>query len=69
MDSPEAYTNLHRRYTATDHSYGKGNVEVIAKTFGYSAEDLTTVPKNANMGLNPLVALTLLLFPPFNRYT
>ena len=58
MDSQTIYSNVNERYGATARApdnakYGK----TVAEAFGYTSEDLATIPQEANLGLscgNPL---------------
>jgi arsenite methyltransferase len=58
MDSAEIYRAVSERYSAASRGTADGKYEsTVAASFGYSEEDLKSVPKGANLGLscgNPL---------------
>lgn len=63
MDSTTIYEKVKERYSATalapdDASYGKA----VAEAFGYSAEELASIPAESNLGLscgNPIALANL----------
>ncbi|KAF4452147.1 hypothetical protein F53441_4957 [Fusarium austroafricanum] len=62
MSSEDIYTQVSERYgSAAKGSYANSN-NTIAKAFGYSEEELASIPKDANLGLScgtPLAIATL----------
>jgi arsenite methyltransferase len=63
MDSTTIYNHVHNRYSATARSYTvDDHVKAVAEAFGYSAEELASIPSDANLGLscgNPLALASL----------
>lgn len=62
MNEKQIYEKVQERYGSAakvnDDKYG----DTIAKAFGYSEEELTSIPRNANLGLscgNPLALANL----------
>ena len=58
MNSAEMYRAVRQRYSIASRGTADGKYEsTVAVSFGYSEEDLKSVPKGANLGLscgNPL---------------
>lgn len=59
MDTAAAYAAVHDRYSALARSSGSNSsqAEKVALSFGYSADELATIPDGANLGVscgNPL---------------
>lgn len=63
MDSTTIYSHVHDRYSATARSDAAENhVKNVAQAFGYSAEELASIPSDSNLGLscgNPLALASL----------
>jgi arsenite methyltransferase len=62
MDSPTIYTHVFSRYTATALSKPNPHAKTVAEVFGYSPDDLSSTPSEANLGLsccNPLAIASL----------
>jgi arsenite methyltransferase len=63
MNSATIYQHVHDRYSATArNTSASDHVQTVAQAFGYSAEDLASIPQDANLGLscgNPLALTTL----------
>jgi len=62
MDSSTIYSHVSSRYTATALSTPHPHANTVAEAFGYSADDLTSTPSEANLGLscgNPLALASL----------
>ncbi|KAJ4363956.1 hypothetical protein N0V83_009409 [Neocucurbitaria cava] len=65
MDSTTIYDQVHSRYTATAQaaaSSSSHHVDIVAQAFGYSTEDLASIPSGSNIGLscgNPLALASL----------
>ncbi|KAH7406623.1 arsenite methyltransferase [Phaeosphaeria sp. MPI-PUGE-AT-0046c] len=63
MDSTSIYSHVHGRYSATARSGAVGDhVKNVAQAFGYSAEELASIPSDSNLGLscgNPLALASL----------
>jgi hypothetical protein len=62
MNSAEIYAQVQERYGAAARSAGIKYGETVAKTFGYSEEELAAIPKEANLGLscgNPLAIASI----------
>lgn len=61
MTSKDIYVRVSEFYSSAIETHSV-QADVIAKAFGYSAEDLESIPKEANLGLscgNPLAVATL----------
>lgn len=57
MDSSKIYEQVLEHYSAASRGASAQYSEAIAKSFGYSTEELANVPEGANLGLscgNPL---------------
>jgi arsenite methyltransferase len=63
MDSTTIYNHVHTRYSATARTDSPtDHVQTVARAFGYSAEDLASIPSASNLGLscgNPLALASL----------
>jgi hypothetical protein len=62
MDSNKMYRNVQEHYGAVARSDNPNYGGAIAKAFGYSNEELASIPKNSNFGLscsNPLAMASL----------
>ncbi|CAO2649739.1 Nn.00g010310.m01.CDS01 [Neocucurbitaria sp. VM-36] len=63
MDPTTVYTQVHSRYSATaEATPSSQHVTTVAEAFGYSAEDLASIPSGSNLGLscgNPLALANL----------
>jgi arsenite methyltransferase len=63
MDADSIYTTVSSRYSATATSSSPNNhAATVAQAFGYSAEDLSSIPSSSNLGLscgNPLAIASL----------
>ena len=62
MDLQIVYSKVSERYSAAARSTNSGSSNAIAKAFGYTEDELTGIPKDANVGLscgNPLALATL----------
>lgn len=57
MDSSDVYEQVRKHYTAASQSTNVSYSKTIAKSFGYSEEELASISEDANLGLscgNPL---------------
>ncbi|KAB2574651.1 putative arsenite methyltransferase [Lasiodiplodia theobromae] len=57
MDSSEIYEQVRKHYTAASQSTNASYSKTVAKSFGYSEEELASISEDANLGLscgNPL---------------
>lgn len=63
MNSAQIYQAVSERYSAASRGTADGKHESkVAASFGYSEDDLKSVPKSANLGLscgNPLASAGL----------
>ncbi|KAK1755610.1 S-adenosyl-L-methionine-dependent methyltransferase [Echria macrotheca] len=62
MDSAQIYNQVHEHYSAASKGTTAQYSEAIAKSFGYSPEELANIPEGANLGLscgNPLAITSL----------
>ncbi|KAK6505567.1 hypothetical protein TWF481_007461 [Arthrobotrys musiformis] len=62
MDSRTIYQHVQRRYGSVAQAEGPQYSGAIAKAFGYSEEEINSVPRDANLGLscgNPLAIASL----------
>ncbi|KAJ4253870.1 hypothetical protein NW762_010267 [Fusarium torreyae] len=62
MDSKDIYTQVNKRYGVAAKGSDALHSNTVAKAFGYSEEDLASIPKDANLGLScgtPLAIATL----------
>lgn len=63
MDSTTIYGHVHDRYSATARSDTvNDHVKAVAQAFGYSTEELASIPSDSNLGLscgNPLALASL----------
>lgn len=62
MDTNQVYEAVQERYTAATHVIDTGYGHSVAKSFGYTDEELASIPKDANLSLscgNPLALVSL----------
>lgn len=62
MDSTTIYEKVQQRYGAASKSEDREYGRKVATAFGYTAEELTNIPEDANLGLscgNPLALANL----------
>ena len=62
MNSEDIYTQVSERYGSAAKSSDAKYSNTVAKAFGYSEEELASIPKEANLGLScgtPLAMATL----------
>ncbi|KAK4097353.1 NAD(P)-binding protein [Parathielavia hyrcaniae] len=62
MDSSEIYSQVREHYSSASRSTSVKYGETVAKSFGYSADELSAIPSDANLGLscgNPLAIASL----------
>ena len=62
MDSTEIYQQVQDHYGSVARANNPAFSGSIAQAFGYSAEELASIPKDANLGLscgNPLAIASL----------
>ncbi|EAQ89472.1 hypothetical protein CHGG_06091 [Chaetomium globosum CBS 148.51] len=62
MDSSEIYDQVREHYSSASRSTSVKYGEAVAKSFGYSADELSNIPEDANLGLscgNPLAIASL----------
>lgn len=62
MDAQEIYTEVGKRYSAAARGVEAQYADSVAKSFGYTKEELLYIPLDANLGLscgNPLAITTL----------
>lgn len=62
MDSQEIYSRVSEHYSAAARSSNMAYGASVAQAFGYSDEELASIPKESNLGLscgNPLAAATI----------
>lgn len=62
MESQEIYDQVNRRYGAVTKSNTGQYEQSVARAFGYTAEELESLPKGANLGLscgNPIALAKL----------
>jgi arsenite methyltransferase len=63
MDAHSIYNNVHTRYSATANTSSPNqHASSVARAFGYSAEELASIPTDSNLGLscgNPLALASL----------
>ncbi|AEO63739.1 uncharacterized protein THITE_2132530 [Thermothielavioides terrestris NRRL 8126] len=62
MDSSKIYDQVREHYSSASRGTSVKYGETVAKSFGYSAEELASIPKDANLGLscgNPLALASL----------
>ena len=62
MDSSEIYDQVREHYSSASRSTSVKYGEAVAKSFGYSADELSNIPEDANLGLscgNPLASASL----------
>lgn len=63
MDAKTIYNHVSDRYSTTAHSSASPHhVKIIAEAFGYSIEELSSIPSEANLGVscgNPLALASL----------
>ncbi|KAH6854756.1 S-adenosyl-L-methionine-dependent methyltransferase [Chaetomium sp. MPI-CAGE-AT-0009] len=62
MDSSKIYDEVREHYSSASRSTSVKYGEAVAKSFGYSANELANIPEDANLGLscgNPLAIASL----------
>jgi arsenite methyltransferase len=62
MDSTNIYQNVQQHYSSVARDKPPTHSSTIAQAFGYTEEELHSIPQNANLGLscgNPLVIASL----------
>ncbi|CAG8955133.1 hypothetical protein HYFRA_00007148 [Hymenoscyphus fraxineus] len=62
MDTKEIYNEVNKRYGSINQSTNGQYEQTVAKAFGYTSEELASVPEGANLGLscgNPLALAKL----------
>jgi len=62
MESSKIYDQVREHYSSASRSASVKYGEAVAKSFGYSADELANIPKDANLGLscgNPLAIASL----------
>jgi arsenite methyltransferase len=62
MESAKIYQQVNDHYGTASRSTATQYGQTVAKSFGYTEEELSTIPKEANLGLscgNPLAIATL----------
>jgi hypothetical protein len=62
MESSKIYDQVREHYSSASRGTSVKYGEAVAKSFGYSAEELADIPKDANLGLscgNPLAIASL----------
>ncbi|KAK2038783.1 arsenite methyltransferase [Colletotrichum somersetense] len=52
MNADKIYESVHDRYTAAARGVDQGYGRSVAKSFGYTEEELANIPKDANLGLS-----------------
>lgn len=62
MDKDQIYAAVNDRYSAASRGTGAGYGKSVSKSFAYSEEELSSIPKDANLGLscgNPLAIASI----------
>lgn len=62
MDARDIYIEVGKRYSAAAAGVEAQYADSVAKSFGYTKEELSNIPQDANLGLscgNPLAIATL----------
>lgn len=62
MESKEIYDQVNKRYGSVNKTSSGQYENTIAKAFGYTEEELSSIPEGANLGLscgNPLALANL----------
>ena len=62
MDPSKIYDQVREHYSSASRSTSVKYGEAVAKSFGYSVDELADIPKDANLGLscgNPLAIASL----------
>jgi len=68
MNSSTIYEEVQKRYSSCAQEESGNYATAVAKAFGYSSEELMTIPKDANLGLscgNPIALANLREVPRF----
>jgi len=52
MNAEKIYESVRDRYTAAAHDTNPDYGHSVAKAFGYTEEELASIPKDANLGLS-----------------
>jgi arsenite methyltransferase len=61
-DAGHIYHKVQERYTSAAHSTSTEYARSVAKAFGYTEDELASIPRDANLGLscgNPLALAKL----------
>ena len=72
MNSSTIYEEVQKRYSSCAQEESGGYATSVAKAFGYSEEELKSIPKDANLGLscgNPVALANLHEVPRFPSHT
>jgi arsenite methyltransferase len=62
MDTQQIYQQVNNHYGTAARKTAAAYSQTVAKSFGYTEEELSKIPKEANMGLscgNPLAIASL----------
>ncbi len=62
MDTDEIYAQVREHYSSASRGTSAKYGETVAKSFGYTADELASIPQDANLGLscgNPLALASL----------
>lgn len=62
MDAQDIYTAVSKQYSAAAAGVEAQYADSVARSFGYTKEELSNIPQDANLGLscgNPLAIATL----------
>ncbi|PTB37388.1 hypothetical protein M441DRAFT_448578 [Trichoderma asperellum CBS 433.97] len=62
MEAQDIYAEVHKRYSAAAAGVEAHYADFVAKSFGYTKEELSDIPQDANLGLscgNPLAIASL----------
>jgi hypothetical protein len=75
MESKEIYDQVNKRYGSIDKSSTGQYEQTVAKSFGYTEEELAGIPEGANLGLscgNPFALAKLrevcIAMPPYTGF-
>ena len=52
MNAEKIYESVRDRYTAAARAVDTGYSHSVAKSFGYTEEELASIPKDSNLGLS-----------------
>lgn len=62
LDTANIYDQVRQHYSSASRTTSVKYGEAVAKSFGYSAEELASIPQDSNLGLscgNPLAIASL----------